>query len=222
MDKSKSKSYKNMIQSTMENLKKNGINSYYVESADKVCEKVKELLTPGEVIGVGGSITLNQTGVIDLVKNGEYAYLDRHKAGITDEEIKDIFKKSFSADTYISSSNAITINGELYNVDGTSNRVGAICYGPQSVIIIAGVNKIVADINSAIKRVKQIAAPANCVRLNKKTFCAEKGYCQGLHDPDMTAGCETSERICKNYLVTAKQSQKGRIKVILVNEDLGL
>ncbi len=124
---------------------------------------------------------------------------------------------------YISSSNAITENGELYNVDGYSNRVAAICYGPESVIIVVGINKIVGNLDEAIKRVKTMAAPANATRLNCTSYCTEKGECMGLTsgNSSMTNGCRGQNRICCNYVVSAYQNQKDRIKVIIVGEELG-
>ena len=138
---------------------------------------------------------------------------------LSGDEIKEIYRKSFGADAYFCSTNAITEDGELYNVDGNANRIGAIAFGPQNVIIIAGVNKIVKDIESAVKRVKSIAAPKNCVRLCKNTFCAKSGHCVDM-DGGIGKGCDSAERICRHYLVSAKQMIFGRIKVILVNEEL--
>jgi hypothetical protein len=139
---------------------------------------------------------------------------------MTREEINDIFRNSFFADTYLCSTNALTENGELYNVDGNSNRVAAICFGPKSVIMVVGKNKIVKDVPEAINRVKTIAAPKNAQRLNCQTYCNTKGECMGI-DGLVCDGCESSQRICCNYVVSAHQRQKDRIKVILVNEQLG-
>lgn len=211
------------IEKTVKNLEKNNMQAYYVESAAGVAGKIRELMEEGQTVAVGGSMTLFECGVIDLLRSGNYRFLDRYREGLTREDIERIYRESFCADTYICSANAITENGELYNVDGNSNRVAAICYGPRSVIIIAGYNKIVKDINEAIDRVKRTAAPANTVRLDCQTYCREKGECMSLAQGEagMTAGCSSPARICCSYVVSAYQRVKGRIKVIIVGEDLG-
>ena len=120
----------------------------------------------------------------------------------------------------MTSSNAVTERGELYNVDGNSNRIAAIAFGPSRVIMVVGINKIVPDLDAAIRRVKTIAAPKNTQRLSCKTYCEAAGKCAGL-DGDLCAGCASDARICCNYLVSAKQREPGRIHVIFVGEELG-
>ena len=129
---------------------------------------------------------------------------------------------AFCADAYLTSSNAITEQGELFNVDGNCNRVAAMLFGPKSVIVVAGYNKIVANLEEAVLRLKKVAAPANCIRLNRDTYCAHAGECKGVCG-SMTEGCSSPDRICAGYTVIAKQQPKyaGRIKVILVGEELG-
>lgn len=163
------------IAKTIRNLEKNNMQACYVESRADAVNKVRELMSEGQTVAVGGSMTLYECGVIDLLRSGRYRFLDRYEEGLSRDEVEKIFRESFFVDTYISSTNAITENGELYNVDGNSNRVAAICYGPKSVIIIAGYNKIVSDIDEAVDRVKRTAAPANAVRLSCDTYCSEKG-----------------------------------------------
>ena len=134
------------------------------------------------------------------------------KEGLSRDDYEKIFRESFSADTYISSANAITENGELYNVDGNSNRVAAICYGPKSVIIIAGYNKIVSDIDEAIGRVKRTAAPANATRLSLQTYCREKGECMSLAQGETLAcGCGSLAAFAATTCVGVSDV-KGRIK----------
>ncbi|MGE5613572.1 MAG: lactate utilization protein [Bacillota bacterium] len=208
---------------TIENLGKNNMQALYVESKDQVTKKVAELLTEGDTVAVGGSMSLFECGVIDLLRSGKYKFLDRYGKDLSREEMEQIYRESFFADAYICSSNAITENGELYNVDGNSNRVAAICYGPKSVIIVAGYNKIVKDIDDAIRRVKTIAAPANNARLSHETYCREKGECMSLLSGNacMASGCSSPSRICCSYVVSAYQRKKDRIKVIIVGEELG-
>lgn len=209
------------IELIMENLEKNNFKPFFVEKKSDVIPLLKTLINEGETISVGGSVTLNETGVIDFLRNENYSFLDRYEEGLTKDEINDIFRKTFFADTYISSTNAVLESGALYNVDGNSNRVAAIMYGPKSVIIIAGKNKIVKDFNEAVERVKLTAAPLNAARLNRNTYCNAKGVCKAQNAKNPCDGCMSDERICSNFALCGKQIIKDRIKVIIVNENLG-
>jgi len=200
------------VERTMNNLVKNNMMAFYVESKDQVVDKVAELIKEGETVAVGGSVTLEETGVLEHLRSGRYNFLDRYADGLSRDQVEEIFRKSFFADTYLTSTNAITEDGELYNVDGNGNRVAAMIYGPKSVIVVAGINKIVKNTDEAIERVRRIAAPANTVRLNKNTPCTKTGYC---------VDCRTDDRICCSYTVFRLQRVKDRIKVILVGESLG-
>lgn len=210
-----------MIEKTMTALQKNNMQAYFVEKKEDVIDLVKTLIKKGDTVTHGGSVTLAECGIPALLANGDYNYLDRSVKGLTPEQVKDIYRKTFSADVFFTSANAITENGLLYNVDGNSNRIAAIVYGPDSVIVIAGVNKIVPDINAAMNRLKTTAAPLNTKRLNCKTPCAVTGKCLAVDNPLLAEGCKSPERICCNYVVTAQQRHKDRIKVILVGESLG-
>ncbi|MBQ6907729.1 MAG: lactate utilization protein [Clostridia bacterium] len=208
------------IEKTIKNLEKNNIKSYYAETKEEVIPIIDSILTDGDAVSTGGSVTLKQTGVLEYLKSGKYNFLDRNARGLSTEEIVDIFKKSFSVDAYFCSSNAVTEDGELYNVDGNANRVSAIAFGPEKVVMIVGVNKIVKDMDEAVKRVKTVAAPLNCKRLNRHTYCFEKGICADMNG-GIGKGCNSDERICRHYLVSSKQAKMGRINVIIVNENLG-
>lgn len=221
MDKFLREAARLQAETVIEGLHKNRMLGFYVEKKADVAAKVAELLHEGDTVAVGGSQSLIETGVISLLRSGVYHFLDRYAPGLTPEDIRRIFISSFDADAYLCSVNAITMQGELYNVDGNSNRVAAICYGPRSVILVVGCNKIVRDIPSAVTRVKRKAAPANAIRLSCETYCAKKGTCMGTDEDAMTAGCSSDSRICCNYVVSAKQREKDRIKVILVGEELG-
>ena len=159
-------------------------------------------------------MTLAECGVRDLLKSGEYNFLDRETA-----DAQEVYRKTFSADAFLMSANAITEDGELYNVDGNGNRVAALIYGPKRVIVVAGVNKLVRDLDEAISRVKCMAAPANGVRLQTHTPCSRMGRCSGA-DGRMTAGCASERRMCCQYVVTGYQ-REDRIRVVLVGEELG-
>lgn len=209
------------IKKTMENLDKNGIKPYFVETKEEVVPLIKTLIHKGESVSNGGSVSLKQAGVFELLKCGDYDFIDR--TGLEGEELRQSYILAFGCDTYFCSSNAVTENGELYNVDGNSNRVACIVYGPRQVIMVVGVNKLVKNIDEAIRRVKEKAAPPNTKRLSCKTPCAATGKCISLNKENslICEGCASPQRICCNYVVSAKQRHKDRIKVILVNEDLG-
>lgn len=221
MDNNKKTILEKRIQKVGENLQKNNMDFYYAETKEDVCPIVEKLIKKGDVITNGGTVTMGECGLSELLSSSDYNYLDRSK--MTPEEVAELYIRAFSADVYISSSNAITEDGVLYNVDGNSNRIAAIAYGPKSVIIIAGCNKIVRDLKEAELRVKREAAPPNCVRLNCETYCKEKGECVSLSKAahQISDGCGGDGRICCNYLISAHQRHKGRIKVIIVGEELG-
>ncbi|MBQ0098798.1 MAG: lactate utilization protein [Oscillospiraceae bacterium] len=210
------------IEITLESLRKNNMEAYYCDSSQDAVELVKTLIKKGDTVTHGGSETLKETKVIDLLKNGDYNYLDRSTCKDKDE-IEEVYRKAYFADAYFASSNAVTENGVLYNVDGNSNRVSAILYGPKSVIMLCGYNKVVRDLDEAVYRVKTVAAPKNTKRLNCATFCKENGQCLSIGSDAsyMCDGCNSEGRICCNYVVSAKQRQKGRIKVIIIGEKLG-
>ena len=209
------------IKLTMKNLERNGFKPYFVEKKEDVVSLVESLVPSGSSVSNGGSVSINETGVMALLESGKYKFIDRR--GLEGEELRNSYIASFGCDAFFCSSNAVTENGELYNVDGNSNRVACIVYGPRQVIIVVGINKIVPDINSAIKRVKQCAAPPNTIRLKKNTPCAKTGHCISLDkDNSMICdGCQSADRICCNFVVSAQQRHKDRIKVIIVNENLG-
>ena len=210
------------IKKLMENIKRNNMQPFYAENSAEAVAIVRSLLKKGDVISCGGSETLKQSKVMDLMRSGDYNFLDRTLAK-TPDEIMGVYVRTFGADSYLTSFNAITEQGFLYNVDGNSNRIAAIAFGPKSVIAIVGINKLVKDLNEAELRVKKIAAPKNTMRLQKNTYCQSKGECVSLLEDDceICSGCSSEDRICCNYLISAYQKNKNRIKVIIVNENLG-
>lgn len=200
------------VERTILSLEKNNMSGYFVQNEEELLKTIKSILNEGDTVSVGGSMTLIETGVIDFLRKGNYKFLDRYVENITRQELKDIYRKSFLADGYITSTNALTEAGELYNVDGNGNRVAAMIFGPDKVIVVCGINKIVKDVGEAIKRNREIAAPANAKRLNKNTPCAKVGYC---------LECNSEDRICNEYTLIRRQGAKGRISVIIVNKNLG-
>ena len=210
------------IETTMENLERNNIKPFYVEKREEVVQLIKTLVKKGESMSCGGSVTLHECEVdTKILKSGDYDFIDR--SGLQGEELREAYGKAFMCDTFFTSSNAVTERGELYNVDGNSNRVACIVYGPRQVIMVVGKNKIVPNINAAVERVKKSAAPPNTVRLSCDTPCAKLGECVSLSNENafICDGCHGESRICCNYVISAQQRHKDRIKVIIVNENLG-
>ncbi len=213
------------VKRTMAALEKNNMKALYVPSSKEAVALLGALLVEGETVATGGSVTLVQSGIMDLLRSGKYNFLDRDRKGLSKEEVQDILRQGLLSDTYLTSSNAITETGVLYNVDGNSNRVAAMLYGPRRVIVVAGQNKIVPDLAAAVTRVKETAAPANCVRLDKDTFCVKNGRCMRpvCDKTDLmtlpAGACE--DTICCNSVVMGRQREKGRVMVIIVGEDLG-
>lgn len=200
------------VERVIQNLEKNNMKGYFVTDKKEAVEKVKELMQENDTVAVGGSMTLFETGIIDLLRNGSYNFLDRYAEGLSPEQVAEVHKKAFTADVYLASSNALTEAGELYNVDGVGNRVAAMIYGPKKVLVVVGINKIVKDLDQAILRNREWAAPANNKRLKKNTPCVSAGHCLDCSNPD---------RICNNYVVIKRQMLPERIHVIIVGEQIG-
>ena len=202
----------------LENLRRNRMQAYYAPTAADVPELVRSLLHPGDTVACGGSRSLIDAGVDALLRSGTYRYLDRHAPDSTPRQV---YLQSFAADAYLASANAVTLKGEIYEVDGNGNRVAAICYGPESVILVVGCNKVVDDLPAAVERVKRTAAPRNGERLHCSTYCAAHGQCAAAGSSDPCDGCGADDRMCCMYVTIGRQRVAGRIKVILVGEPLG-
>ncbi len=197
------------MEKTAQNLRKNNMEAYIVPSKEDVVPLIESLCQEGEKVASGGSVTLAQCGVTDFLKSGRYDYLDRYKEGA---DMYTVMREAFFADSYFTSSNAVTEDGELFNVDGNGNRVAAMIFGPKKVIVVAGCNKIVESEKEAVARIENTAAPLNAARLGLSTPCAETGKC--VH-------CLSPWRICCAYVKMGFQRAAGRVKVILVGEELG-
>lgn len=208
------------LQPIADALEKNNIRAYCVENKEQVLPLLSTLLQEGDTVAVGGSQSLKETGVMDWLRCGDFNFIDRDKPELTPEERLECMKQGLSAKVFLCSSNAVTQNGELYNVDGKGNRVAALCFGPEKVILVVGCNKIVEDLPAAVKRVKMVAAPLNTRRLNCQTPCAKTGHCL-YPDGTMAQGCASPQRICVTGVISAFQREKDRIHVILVGESLG-
>ncbi|EPY2274722.1 lactate utilization protein [Clostridium sporogenes] len=200
------------VERTIKNLNRRNMEGYYINSIDQLFQRLKALIPKGSIVGVGDSMTLFETGVIDFLRSGNFNFLDKYQDKLTSDEKREIYINNFSTDTFICSTNAITESGELYNIDGNGSRVAPIIYGPKQVILIVGINKIVKNIEEAESRVRSYAAPIDAKRLNKDTPCTKLGYC---------VDCKSPNRICNDFVVIRGQFIKGRIKVLILGKSLG-
>lgn len=207
----KQKYYENLADSLIEKFGQRQIEAYYAADRDEALERACRFLTPGCSVSWGGSVTLDEIGFFDAVKASDCIVYDRNDAK-TPEDKKEIYRKAAGCDFYFMSSNAITLDGQLVNIDGNGNRVSSLIFGPENVIVIAGMNKVVANVDAAIDRARNMAAPPNTVRLGLSTPCAELGRC---------ANCLSKQCICDNIVITRRSFIPNRIKVILVGEELG-
>jgi hypothetical protein len=171
-----------------------------------------KVIPDNATVGCGDSVTLEQTGVFDFLRKGNYHFLDKYKQGLTRAEKDELYIKNFSADTFITGTNAITMDGKLFNIDGNGSRVAPMLYGPKQVIIVIGINKIVSTVKEAIERTRQIAAPLDAKRLGKETPCTKLHKC---------IDCNHEQRICNDFVLITGQFVKGRIHVVIVNKSLG-
>ncbi|WP_422481879.1 lactate utilization protein [Pleomorphochaeta sp. DL1XJH-081] len=225
MDANRNRVREISIARTIERLRKNNIEAAYLPSGQDVVPMLRSILDEGCTIALGGSATLAETGVLKLVRSDLYHLIDRYEPNLDPHELHQRLIDAFSADVFLTSVNAITEHGELYCVDGTSNRVSAMLFGPKRVIVIAGWQKIVPTLRDAIDRVKHIAAPANAMRLEKDTPCVKTGHCIAPYCDDHhlmaipTGACDNG--ICSNMVVMGRQAKKGRLSVLIVGEQLG-
>lgn len=196
----------------VEALKKRFFDAYYVSSKEEVSEKVLELISKEDSVSWGGSMTLDSLGIKELLKQKGYTIIDRDTAN-TPEERQQLMKSALNCGTFLMSSNAITESGELFNIDGAANRVAALCYGPKNVLIIAGINKVVKDLGEAYNRVRNYTAPINAQRFCQNTPCGITGEC---------GDCINQESICAQMVATRFSKPAGRIKIILIGENLGI
>lgn len=198
----------------VENLKKKDYGALYVPSAKEACEKVIQALQPGQIIGTGGSITLNETGILGKIRSLNYTLLDPDSLGVFSDKAwelrKEVLRKS---DVFITSINALTLDGKIVSVDGAGNRIASLLYGgPNKVIVVCGINKIVSDVEQALWRVHHVAAVCNARRLNCKVPCAETSQC---------VDCSTETRICRAVLILERRPMRKDYLVIIIGEEYG-
>ena len=203
--------YEKQASTVIKGLERRGMEGYYCPDADSAVRMALDFLEEGSSVSWGGSQTIEECGMMDALKASSFTLIDRSLAKTPDER-KDYYRRAFAADYYFMSTNAITLDGQLVNVDGTGNRVAALSYGPDHVIIMVGMNKVVRDEDAAIKRVHDQAAPPNTMRLNMITPCSMTGAC---------ADCLSPDCICAQTLITRFNRTPGRIKVILIGGNFG-
>lgn len=197
----------------IKNLEKRNMTGIYCKTKGDALKQALDYIEKGSVVSWGGSMSIEEIGLMDAVKSGDYQVIDRSIAKNYEEQ-GEIFSKAVLSDYYLMSSNAITLDGELINIDGTGNRVACLNYGPKNIIMIVGMNKVTNNVEDGIARVRNIASPPNALRLDLKTPCSITGRCQD---------CYGDSCICSQIVITRRQSaaMRGRIKVILVGESLG-
>ena len=193
---------------TIEGLKSRNMEGYYAESKEAALQLALSLILEESSVTMGGGMSVHEIGLVDALKNGNYYFIDRDK----ESDKRAAMLKAYDADVFLSSCNAMTEDGVLVNIDGNSNRVSAIAQGPKTVIFIVGMNKVCSDVDGAMKRARNVAAPINAQRFGLNTPCAKTGACWNCKSPDT---------ICCQFLITRFSRHKGRIHVILVNDNLG-
>ena len=199
--------YKIQAEGIIAKMKARQMDAYYCDNIDEAKKKVLELIgEPGKFVGYGGSMTIDECGLKDDIAKAGHNLIRREELDVEEANVRNI-----NADTFLMSSNAITLNGELVNIDKRGNRVCYLIYGPKQVIVLAGMNKVTANVDDAIRRVRAEATPPNAVRLNLNTPCSKTGRC---------VDC-VGDTLCANIVTTRASIPAGRIKVVLVGEELG-
>ena len=199
--------FKKTVQPVIKWLEKRNMEGYYFETAAEAVQAILEMIPEGSVVAHGGSATLTDSGMLEALKNGNYTMIDR-----ASQNTRENYVKAIMSDYYFMSTNAITLKGELVNIDGNANRVGCLCHGPSNVMILVGMNKLAVDVESAIKRIRTYACPPNAHRLNRNTPCGNAGVC---------GDCLLEDCFCNQIVITRRSGHKGRIKVFLIGEELG-
>ncbi|WP_082204324.1 lactate utilization protein [Clostridium homopropionicum] len=196
----------------VEALKKNWFNAVYLENKEEAVKYILENIKEGDKVGFGGSATIKELGIAEEAKKLGAIVLDHGMPNLTAEEKMEIRRAQLTSDLFLCSSNAITLNGELVNVDGAGNRVAAMTFGPKKVIVAVGINKICIDEKAALERIKMIAAPMNSKRLGLSTPCAQTGVCMD---------CKNESRICRSYNVLKKKPMATDLTVLVIGENIG-
>jgi len=197
-----------LAQKVIKGLESRNMSGYYAATKEDALTKALELIPEQSTVGMGGAMSAHEIGLVDALKSGNYEFIDRDAAS----DPREAMLRTYDADVFLASANAITEDGILVNIDGNSNRVSAIAQGPRKVVFIVGMNKVCNDVDGAIKRARNVAAPINAQRSGLSTPCASTGSC---------FNCKSPDTICCQFLITRFSRHEGRIHVILVNDDLG-
>lgn len=203
--------YRSLGESLVKKFAQRNMDAVYCDTAEQACKKALELMPEGSSVTWGGSVTIEEIGLTEAVRAGDYEVIDRMDKG-PDEDPRIMLSKQMLADYFLMSTNAFTLDGQLVNIDGMGTRTCFLIAGPAHVLVVAGMNKLAHDIPSAIQRIHDIASPPNCVRLGLKTPCGVTGMC---------ADCHGDTTICCQEVITRHSRVPHRITVILVGEDLG-
>jgi hypothetical protein len=206
--------YRSQAEEIIKNLKKRNMDGAYFEKTELAVASILLEIPDGVLVGLGGSESIIESGLVDALRKRNIRLLDRYKKGVSKEEVWGMRRKGLSADIYVSSSNAITLDGKIVNMDGIGNRVAAMIFGPGKVILLVGMNKIVKTVEDAVARIKNYVAPRNALRVNIDTPCSKKGFCQEPH-------CMPPHRICSQLVILESSIYPDRIKLFLVGEELG-
>ena len=207
MNENITKRNEKLAEVVIKGLQSRNMSGYYAASKEDALRQALELIPEESTISMGGCMSAHEIGLINALENGNYNYLDRSKMAPREGLLA-----AYDSDIFLSSANAITNDGIMVNIDGNSNRVSCIAQGPKKVIFIVGMNKVCADLDSAMKRARNVAAPINAQRFDIKTPCKETGKC---------FDCKSPDTVCCQFLITRYSKHVGRIHVILVNDDLG-
>ncbi len=202
-----------LVQEVLQSLIKNRFEALYASSREEARKKILAMIPTGASVGYGGSLTLDELGIKDGLEKGNYQFIDRGRSETSAEEVFKLRRESLLSDVFLCSTNALTKDGKLVNIDGIGNRLAALTFGPKKVIVVAGLNKVVADVEEGLKRIRNSVAPLHARRRGWKVPCANTGYCMD---------CRSADRICGTITITEFQREKGRLTVILVGESLGL
>ena len=197
-----------LAQKVIKGLGSRGMTGYYTADKEAALKQALALIPEGSTVTMGGAMSVHEIGLVKALTEGNYNFIDRDAV----EDKRAAMLAAYDADFYLMSANAMTEDGILVNIDGNSNRVSALAQGPRKVIVIAGMNKICDDVDGAMKRARNVAAPINAQRFGLNTPCAKTGSCMNCKSPDT---------ICCQFLITRFSRHPGRIHVILVNDDLG-
>ena len=212
MDKYRKRRAQLVAHEMVDTLADKGYITYYAEDLEEAKAKVIELIPKGASVGVGGSETLKAMDMITTLRNGDYHFFDRYKEGLHFAEVEEVYREALTADVFLTSTNAITREGHLVNIDSSGNRVAAITYGPRKVIIVAGANKVVDTLDDAMRRIKEIA-PLNAMRVHHKAPCVETGKCMN---------CQIHQSVCNAIgIITSGRKTEGRFTIIMVADEVG-